>query len=385
MFGPVTSHSREFSDSVQSLATKRSPRLASASSTTGCRPPSISKQACSTSAGRAQPPSTARSASAAETSSRASASAVAAMASRLSSAAAVRSSRCAASAASACAPACATFSATSCRSGALKRTTPASVWRCVKPLSGFISASAFLRRHLDMIAEHAVVPDLERGDAGARAVVRLQRGDRAPPARAGVAQIVERGVIAFGDIAALRSHRSAARGPARGSAGRSARRGRAVAARVRRAAAGGVAIRSSRSPSRHAPSSPSRNCPRSRGLPRPAASRPSARPISAQPAQRRAQRCRASALSSTQQLHQIEPRLDRARVHQRRADIGGEQPRARARHGAVDRVEQAALALPARASASVPGSRASPRRSPSPARACCSRGGRRNGSAPLAV
>ena len=59
-----------------------------------------------------------------------------------------------------------TRSASSCRSGALKRTTPARVWRWVKPESAAISRSALLRRHLDMEAEHIVVADLERRDAG---------------------------------------------------------------------------------------------------------------------------------------------------------------------------------------------------------------------------
>ena len=45
-----------------------------------------------------------------------------------------------------------------------------------------------------------------------------------------------------------------------------------------------------------------------------------------------------------EQRDQIEPRLDPAAVHQRRADIGRQQSRARRRHRAVDRVEQAALA-----------------------------------------
>ena len=38
---------------------------------------------------------------------------------------------------------------------------------------------AVLRRHLDEVAEHVVVPDLERLDAGLVAVTRLQRGDDA--------------------------------------------------------------------------------------------------------------------------------------------------------------------------------------------------------------
>ena len=59
------------------------------------------------------------------------------------------------------------------------------------------------RGDFDMIAEHGVVADLERGDAGRLAVARFKRGDGAAAVAADVAQRVERGVIAFGDIAAL--------------------------------------------------------------------------------------------------------------------------------------------------------------------------------------
>src|SRR3546814_4005406 len=58
-------------------------------------------------------------------------------------------------------------------------------------------------RHLDMIAEHAIVADLERGDSGLLTVAGLQPGNRPPPLAAGGAQDVERGVITLGDIAAL--------------------------------------------------------------------------------------------------------------------------------------------------------------------------------------
>jgi hypothetical protein len=44
-----------------------------------------------------------------------------------------------------------------------------------------------------MVAEHAIVPDLERGDAGLRLVARLQRRDRPPPFAAERAKLVERG------------------------------------------------------------------------------------------------------------------------------------------------------------------------------------------------
>src|SRR3546814_16388543 len=55
-----------------------------------------------------------------------------------------------------------------------------------------------------MIAEHAIVADLERGDAGAVAILRFERCDRLAPVARGFAQGVERMIITLGDIAALR-------------------------------------------------------------------------------------------------------------------------------------------------------------------------------------
>jgi hypothetical protein len=52
-------------------------------------------------------------------------------------------------------------------------------------------------------AEHAVVADLQSRDPGLLAIARLEPGDRPAALAAGGAQVVERGVIAFGDIAAL--------------------------------------------------------------------------------------------------------------------------------------------------------------------------------------
>ena len=139
----------------------------------------------------------------AATSIRAMASAVAVIRGAEATASAVSSSACAASAASACAPASTTRLASSCSSGELKRTTPASVWRWVKPLSGAISLSACRADDFDMIAEHGIVADLERRDAGRVAVAAFERGDGAAAVGRGGAQGVERGVIAFGDVAAL--------------------------------------------------------------------------------------------------------------------------------------------------------------------------------------
>ena len=58
-------------------------------------------------------------------------------------------------------------------------------------------------RHLDEIAEHAVVPDLERGHPGLVAVLRFERGDRAARMGRDRAQLIERRIVALGDEAAL--------------------------------------------------------------------------------------------------------------------------------------------------------------------------------------
>ena len=59
-------------------------------------------------------------------------------------------------------------------------------------------------RYLNMIAQHGIVPHLERGNACPFAILRLQRGDGAPPARCRITQSVERRIIARGNIAAAR-------------------------------------------------------------------------------------------------------------------------------------------------------------------------------------
>ncbi len=147
--------------------------------------------------------------------------------------------------------------------------------------------------HLDMIAEHAIVTDLQRGDAGLLAELGLQRGDGAPPPCARIAQIVERHVIARRDIAAL------ARLDRR--RGTSARRSRSISSPCPRKR--GVVSRSRGGPSvscsdsAQAPSRPSRNCPRSRGEPRPAAIRPMARPISGSARKAARKRSRSAASS----------------------------------------------------------------------------------------
>ena len=120
--------------------------------------------------------------------------------------------------------------ASSWRSGELKRTTPASVWRWVKPQSGAISRVGMPRRDLDMIAEHGVVADLERGDAGRVAVARFERGDRPAAVGRGGAQARRARRHSLRRYSRPWTHRAAARRPARAPAGRPAHRARRAAA-----------------------------------------------------------------------------------------------------------------------------------------------------------
>ena len=87
----------------------------------------------------------------------------------------------------------------------VKRTWPASVWRWMKV--AFSGARhqlvAVLRGHLDEIAEHVVVPDLERAHAGLVGIARLQRRDHAAGLVAQRARLVERRVVARAHEAAV--------------------------------------------------------------------------------------------------------------------------------------------------------------------------------------
>ena len=56
-----------------------------------------------------------------------------------------------------------------------------------------------------MIAKHAVMLDLERGNPGRIAVTGFKCRNIAPPTAAGIAEIIKCGIIFFGDIAALRT------------------------------------------------------------------------------------------------------------------------------------------------------------------------------------
>lgn len=62
---------------------------------------------------------------------------------------------------------------------------------------------AMARGHLDKIAQHPIVPDLQRGDPGIGAVFRLQRGNRAARIARDLPQLIKRMVKSGGNKAAL--------------------------------------------------------------------------------------------------------------------------------------------------------------------------------------
>ena len=105
-------------------------------------------------------------------------------------------------------------------------------------------------RDLDVVAEDAVVADLERGDAGARALPLLHLGDHLLARRRDAPQVVELGVDAVADVAAvarqrrrLVDERRARWPPARRPRRRARRRGSTRAAPGTPRAAGGGGAR----------------------------------------------------------------------------------------------------------------------------------------------
>ncbi len=134
---------------------------------------------------------------------------------------------------------------------------------------------------LDHVAELGVVADAQAGDAVALRVIQLQRGDHAAGIVAQAPLGVQFAIVAGGDHARRRrcareaDRRARPTGVSR-SAGSSAS---AALARASAAGTGGISDAAARS----ATATPSRMAARSRGTPRPSASRPSARAISGAP------------------------------------------------------------------------------------------------------
>ena len=97
-----------------------------------------------------------------------------------------------------------TFSSYSFSAGVMKRSPPAMV--CLRMVVGGHRVQVRLR-DLDVVAEHAVEAHLERRDAGARALALLDLGDHLLARAADRAQLVELGVDAVADEAAVARQR----------------------------------------------------------------------------------------------------------------------------------------------------------------------------------
>ena len=240
------------------------------------------------------------------------------------------------------------------------------VWRWMKRALGAVVpviGSALPGGHLDEIAEHVVVPDLQRADAGLLGIARA-----AAPAmtrRDCVAQrphLVELGDGAGAHEAAVAFQQRQFVGKRPVELVRSSSCGSAPIAPQRGRSSAGSAIAAEHGRDHARPlRKPARSAPRSRGPPRSSASRDSARGMSATRLQAWPHGL-GRAGSSTEEGDRIEPGVDRRRVGQRRHQPLGEQPRAAAGHGAVDRLEQRAVAARPTACATARDWRASPGR-----------------------
>ena len=201
------------------------------------------------------------------------------------------------------------------------------------------------RRDLDEIAEHVVVADLQRLDAGRLGISRLQAGDDLAAAVAQAPMLVEIGVGAVADEAAVAridaeaSRRAPPTETARSARGAAARRSTmpissrgSPSASPRAQELRGKGVR--RSESHRA------TAPRSRGPPRPSASRASARARSGAGLQRFAQIVPQARLVG-EIGDRIEPRVQRRRIGQRTAEPARQLARAGRGDGAVDGGKQA--------------------------------------------
>ncbi len=157
---------------------------------------------------------------------------------------------------------------------------------------------AVLRGHLDEIAEHVVVPDLQAAHAGRLGIARLQGGDDAARLVAQGARLVERRVVAVAHEAAVALEGRQFVGERRGEFGRQHAVG--SDARLQRFGNfGGVSFSAPSARARSAAASrPSRMAARSRGPPRPTTRRDSARARSGAAASRERVSARVAASSA---------------------------------------------------------------------------------------
>ena len=217
-------------------------------------------------------------------------------------------------------------------------------------------------RHLDEVAEHVVVLDLQPGDAGRLGIARLHPGDQPAAVVAQRAQFVQGGIVARRDEAAVAGQQRRLRRQGRAQPldqrvlaaqrRRDIPRGRDRAVGRLQAGPGAAGAGGDQPASSPATASAPRIAARSRGPPRPRLSRDSARSMSGQwrSAARRSAAQPSSSISQNRDL--VEARGDRRHIGQRAAQAGRQQARAGAGDGAVDGGEQGARAPAASASVS---------------------------------
>ena len=201
-------------------------------------------------------------------------------------------------------------------------------------------------RDLDVVPEHAVVADLERRDAGAHSLFRLQRGDRILAPAHDRAQVVERGIHALSDRLAIAVRKRRARdergpdlgGEVRGVVPRRADTGKCAAARRSTQRARDLRQAHERIAER---AQVARRGAAGRGL--------ATQALDVTHAIERVTQRGARERVAQQRLHRIETRRDRHDVRERREDPLPEQARAHRRLRAIKHAEQRAAGIVRRA------------------------------------
>ncbi len=203
---------------------------------------------------------------------------------------------------------------------------------------------AVLRRDVDEIAEHVVVPDLQRADAGRLGVAHLQRGDDAARFVAQRARLVERALAARAHEAAVALERRQFVGECAGKLGRDGRIGPPQCGRRLR-----DLVRHDRKRRE-----PCRKLGRGRDavadageIARPAAADDKPRQRAGEIGRRLEPLAHFGAQAAVAREHRdgVEPARDLLRIGERRGEPLRQQPRAGRRHGAVDGGQQRAAPL----------------------------------------
>ncbi len=223
------------------------------------------------------------------------------------------------------------------------------VWRWMKvALSGGLQhALADRLRHLDEIAEHRVVLDLEAAGVGQVAIARLERGDDLPALVAQRQQLVEAGIVAAPDEAAVAALQRQGVRQGRGEHGgqRRVRRRRRGAGcdeeRGRRPLRKAIVVEELGKGAGHLQTLRERlEVARAGAVERHA--RQGAREVGRRLEERARLHPQRAVLD--EEAHAVEPRLDGGAIGQRVRQLTGQQAAAGRRDAAVDRGEQRALA-----------------------------------------